>query len=45
MIAAKDMDLIQVLDDPAEILAAVVEFYEAGETVMAESDRHASVLL
>lgn len=45
MIAAKDMDLIQVLDDPAEILAAVVEFYEAGETVMAESDRQASVLL
>ncbi|WP_041741209.1 TIGR00730 family Rossman fold protein [Collimonas fungivorans] len=45
MIGAKDMDLIQVLDDPAEILAAVVKFYEAGETVMAESDRHASVLL
>lgn len=45
MIAVKDLDLIQVLDDPAEILAAVVEFYEAGETVMAESDSHASVLL
>ncbi|MGB7194269.1 TIGR00730 family Rossman fold protein [Collimonas pratensis] len=45
MIAAKDMDLIQVLDDPAEILAAVVKFYEAGETVMAESDRHTGVLL
>ena len=45
MIATKDMDLIQVIDDPVEILKAVEEFYAAGETVISESDRQTGVLL
>lgn len=29
MISAKDLDLLQVIDDPAEVVVAVQKFYEA----------------
>ncbi|MDB5775925.1 MAG: hypothetical protein JWP38_2058 [Herbaspirillum sp.] len=31
MIAAKDMDLIQVIDDPEQIVDAILAFYQTGE--------------
>ncbi|MEB0013338.1 TIGR00730 family Rossman fold protein [Glaciimonas sp. Gout2] len=41
MIGAKDLDLIQVIDDPALIVDAVFDFYDKGETSLADSvDRH-----
>lgn len=41
MIAEKDLNLIQVIDDPAQIVDAVFNFYDKGETSMADSaERH-----
>jgi len=46
MIAEKDLDLIQVIDDPEQIVDAVFDFYDKGETSLAESaERHTGALL
>ncbi len=40
MIAEKDMDLLQVIDDPEQIVDAVFHFYDQGETSLEESSEH-----
>ena len=45
MIAASDMDLIQVIDEPANIVDAIFAFYEARDIVLSEDDPQSSPYL
>jgi hypothetical protein len=45
MIAAQDMDLVQVIDEAANVVDAIFAFYEAHEPAPAETDRQTGSLL
>lgn len=45
MIGEHDMELIQLIDDPEQILDAIVSFYEAREAVPSETERQTGMLL
>ncbi|MDB5763380.1 MAG: family Rossman fold protein [Herminiimonas sp.] len=45
MIAAKDMELVQVIDEPANVVDAIFAFYEARDIVPAEADRQTGSFL
>ncbi|MGN6389680.1 MAG: TIGR00730 family Rossman fold protein [Burkholderiaceae bacterium] len=45
MIGEHDMELIQLIDDPEQILDAIVSFYEAREAVPTETERQTGMLL
>ena len=38
MISAKDLDLLQVIDDPAEVVEAVQKFYDARQKKPADPE-------
>lgn len=38
MISVKDLDLLQVIDDPAEVVEAVQKFYDARQKKPAEPE-------
>lgn len=44
MIDAKDLDLVQVIDEPAQVVAAIFAFYEARDIVPSETEPHHSLL-
>ena len=45
MIAPQDMDLIQLIDEPAAVVEAIFSFYESREPAPAESERQAGTFL
>ena len=45
MIAAKDMNLVQVIDEPANVVDAIFAFYEARELAPIETERQTSSFL
>jgi uncharacterized protein (TIGR00730 family) len=45
MINEKDLDLIQVIDEPANIVEAIFAFYEARNIVLTEGDPQVSPYL
>lgn len=45
MIDEKDLDLMQVIDEPANVVDAIFAFYEARDIVLTETDTQASTFL
>ena len=45
LIAPLDMELVQLIDEPAHIVDAIFAFYEARDIELSEANRHASPLL
>jgi uncharacterized protein (TIGR00730 family) len=45
MIAPEDLDLIQMIDEPANVVDAIFAFYEAREIVLTDQDPHTSPYL
>jgi hypothetical protein len=44
MIDAKDLDLVQLIDEPASVVEAIFAFYEARDIVPTETEPHHSFL-
>jgi uncharacterized protein (TIGR00730 family) len=44
MIDAKDLDLVQLIDEPAQVVEAIFSFYEARDIVPTETEPHHSFL-
>ena len=45
MIDAEDLDLIQLIDEPANVVDAIFSFYEAREIVLTDQDPHSNPYL